>query len=264
MKITTQKKITSLLLATSLGVWSLLPAETVVTERAPAVSSTTTTTSSSGTFTEFVPGSETVTLRTEQGPANYVITKRTTIVDDAGAPVAISSIAPGRPLAVHYVREGERLVASRIVVRAAAPAAVVPVPPREPVAPREEVTTTRTTTSTTEMPGTITEFAPGQTVVVRSESGPEPARYIVNKQTTYVDETGAPLTVERIAPGAPVTVRYINEGGRMVASQIVVRQGGPRDHKDAREERKELKRDYHNEKERLEHEEKELKREERK
>jgi len=254
MKITTQKKIASLLVASSVAAFGLLPAETVVTEPAPAATaSTTTTTTSNGTFTEFAPGTETMTLRSESGPASYVITKRTTVVDEAGAPVAISSLAPGRPMAVHYVREGDRMIASRIIVRAPVAATAVP------AVPREEVTTTRTTT--TEMPGTITEFDPGQTVIVRGETT-EPNRYLINKRTTYVDETGAPIAVERIAPGAPVTVRYINEGGHMVASQIVVR-AGTKTPRDAREERRELKRDYKAEKERLEHEEKALKREER-
>jgi hypothetical protein len=253
MKKITQLKMGGILLAASLGTWGILPAETVVTERtAPATASTTTatTTTSDGSFTEFAPGTETMTMRTEAGPTQYVITKHTEVVDETGAPMTITKIAPGRPLAVHYIRENGHLVASRVVVRGPAPpVAVAP-------APAAEVTTTRTTT--TEMPGTITEFTPGNTVIVRGDARAEPQRYIVNKTTTYVDETGAPIPAERIIPGAPVTVHYLNEGGHMVANQIVVR--SPRD---VSEERRDLKKEYHREKERLEHEEKDLKREER-
>ena len=80
---------------------------------------------------------------------------------------------------------------------------------------------TQTTTSTTSA-GTITQFQPSETVVIRSESNPEPIRYSVTKETTYVDESGNPVSVERVTSGAPVNVEYLREGDRMVASRIVV------------------------------------------
>lgn len=244
-------KMTSVLLAGSIGMWCTLPAQEVVAA-APAetTTTTTTTTTSNGTFTEFTPTSETFTIHSDGGPARYVVTKRTTVVDESGQPVTLSNIAPGRPVAVHYVREHGRLVASRIVVHAPVAAA-----------PAREVSTTRTTT-TTEAPGTITEFEPGQTVVVRGEGG-APLHYVINGQTTYVDETGAPIAVNHLAAGAPVTVHYINEGGHMVASRIVVREAAPAprpaDSHDVHEAREQLKKNYHEEKERLEHQEKRLK-----
>ena len=50
---------------------------------------TTTVTTTKGAFTEYVPGSETLVVRTETNPApsRYVVTKQTTIVDESGAPV---------------------------------------------------------------------------------------------------------------------------------------------------------------------------------
>jgi D-arabinose 1-dehydrogenase-like Zn-dependent alcohol dehydrogenase len=96
---------------------------------------TATTTTTNGAFTEFIPASETIVVRTETNPAplRYVVTKQTTIVDEAGVPVAIEKISPGNPLSVQYTGTGDRLVASRIVVQKA------------PVATERTTTTTTTT-----------------------------------------------------------------------------------------------------------------------
>ena len=110
--------------------------------RAQGTTTTTTSTAATvttadGAFTEFVPSSETIVVRTEKNPAplRYVVTKQTTIVDEGGVPVAIERISPGSPLSVQYTGTGDRLVASRIVVHKA------------PVATERNATTTTTTTT---------------------------------------------------------------------------------------------------------------------
>jgi len=85
--------------------------------------------------------------------------------------------------------------------------------------PAEDVV--RTTTSTISG-GTITEFSPSESVVIQSETTTTPVRYWVTRDTTWVDETGAPVTVERIQRGLPITVRYIHEGDRDIASRVIV------------------------------------------
>lgn len=99
-------------------------------------STATTVTTTNGAFTEFVPASETIVVRTETNPAplRYVVTKQTTIVDEGGVPVAVEKISPGSRLAVQYTGTGDRLIASRIVVHQA------------PVATERNTTTTTTTT----------------------------------------------------------------------------------------------------------------------
>ena len=82
-------------------------------------------------------------------------------------------------------------------------------------------TTVRETTATTSA-GTISEFGP-ETIIIRSETSPEPVRYSYSKTTTYVDETGAPVSIETVKSGLPVTVYYMKVGDRMVASKVVVR-----------------------------------------
>jgi len=78
------------------------------------------------------------------------------------------------------------------------------------------------TTTTTNAAGTISEFSP-DTIVIRSETAPEPIRYAYSKTTTYVDETGAPVTMETVKSGLPVTVYYTKVGDQLVANRVVVR-----------------------------------------
>jgi hypothetical protein len=106
----------------------------------------TTVTTTNGAFTEYVPRSETVVVKTEtsSAPLRYTVTKQTTIVDESGAPVAIDRISPGSQLAVDYSGSGERLVASRIVVRK--PATVTAPVTTVPATTERQTTTTTTTT----------------------------------------------------------------------------------------------------------------------
>jgi hypothetical protein len=107
---------------------------------------TTTVTTTNGAFTEYVPGSETMVVRSESGssPLRYSVTKQTMIVDEAGAPVAIDRISPGSPLSIQYTGSGDQLVASRVVVQRAATAttAVTSVP----AGTGQQTNTTTTTT----------------------------------------------------------------------------------------------------------------------
>lgn len=87
---------------------------------------------------------------------------------------------------------------------------------------QQERMTVDTVTTTTESAGTISDIGP-DTIVVRTETNSSPINYSSTKSTTYVDETGAPVSVETVKSGLPVTVYYTREGDRMVAEKIVVR-----------------------------------------
>jgi len=108
---------------------------------------TTTVTTTNGAFTEYVPGSETMVVRSETGttsPLRYSVTKQTTIVDETGAPVAIDRISPGSQLSIQYTGSGDRLVASRVVVRRAATATTAVT--SMPAGTGQQTNTTTTTT----------------------------------------------------------------------------------------------------------------------
>ena len=87
----------------------------------------------------------------------------------------------------------------------------------------QQETMTVNTVTTTETAGTITEFSP-DTIVIRSETSSSPTHYSYTKSTTYVDDTGAPVSIETVQSGLPVTVYYTLEGDRMVANKVVVRE----------------------------------------
>jgi len=74
-------------------------------------------TNSEGTISEFEPDS--IVIRTERStePLRYSYTKSTTFVDQNGVPVSMSVVKSGLPVTVYYAREGDRLVASKVIVR---------------------------------------------------------------------------------------------------------------------------------------------------
>jgi hypothetical protein len=104
---------------------------------------TTTLTTTNGAFTEYVPGSETMVVRSEAGtsPLRYSVTKQTTIVDETGTPLAVDRISPGSQLSIQYTGSGDQLVASRVVVRRATTAVTT-----VPAGTGQQTNTTTTTT----------------------------------------------------------------------------------------------------------------------
>src|SRR6266404_62357 len=87
-----------------------------------------------------------------------------------------------------------------------------------------QVSETTTTTTTTEGNGTITEFRPGSTIVLKESAGPRQYRF--GKRVTYVTRSGRELdaaTVKsKITVGAPVRVHYVTEGGNMVVDRVTL------------------------------------------
>ena len=120
-----------------------VPSTSTTTTTAPAVtsSSSTTTTSTStldgtGTITTYTPGSDYISFRTETSaaPVKYYYTKNTTIVDPEGKTVEWSMLKPDMPVRYTYVKEGDRMVISKITLT-------------KPVSTYEKETTTTTTTT---------------------------------------------------------------------------------------------------------------------
>jgi len=88
----------------------------------------------------------------------------------------------------------------------------------------DETTTSTTTTRTTTSTGTISEYTPGTTFVMKESSGPVTYRY--GKKVTYVTKKGKVLTEDdvktRIKVGIPVSVGYVTEGDTRVISRVEV------------------------------------------
>jgi hypothetical protein len=142
-----QNRLTTLLAAGAVSAIALTTAfaqtsATTTTTTNPAVtssSSTTTSTSSldgTGTITTYTPGSDYISFRTEtsSAPVKYYYTKSTTIVDPEGKTVEWSMLKPDMPVRYTYVKDGDRMVISKITLT-------------KPVASYEKETTTTTTTT---------------------------------------------------------------------------------------------------------------------
>jgi Rieske Fe-S protein len=81
-------------------------------------------------------------------------------------------------------------------------------------------TTTQTTTTT----GTIHEYVPGTTFVVKETSGPVTYRY--GKTVSYVTKGGKIISADdvktRIRVGLPVSVHYYMDGDTRVVQRVVI------------------------------------------
>jgi hypothetical protein len=130
-------------------------------------------------------------------------------VDESGNTVAVTSMQAGAPVRVYYTKVGDTLVASKVMTRkvttgsAGSPAVV------------ESVESTTTS-------GVISEFGTDR-ILVRTAPGSDPSRYSYTSTTTYVDETGAPVTLSAVKSGLPVTVYYSKAGDAMTATKVVIR-----------------------------------------
>jgi hypothetical protein len=105
----------------------------------------TTTTTSAGTVSDFSPQAIVVTTQDAAAPVRYTYTRSTTYVDENGNPVSIETVKSGLPVTVYYTRDGDDLVASKVVVRTTQ---VVPAAPLQPP-PAASVEQSKTTTTTT-------------------------------------------------------------------------------------------------------------------
>jgi len=81
--------------------------------------------------------------------------------------------------------------------------------------------TTETTTTTTESTGTVTDFTPGQMMVLKTEAV-EPVRYKFSKQVTYVTSDGRVIEPSKITKDSKVHVHYVKDGDDMLVDKVIV------------------------------------------
>ena len=92
---------------------------TSTTDSATGVtSSSTSTIDGTGTITTYTPGSDYISFRTEtsSAPVKYYYTKTTTVVDSDGKTVEWSMLKPDMPVRYTYVKDGDRMVISKITL----------------------------------------------------------------------------------------------------------------------------------------------------
>lgn len=132
--------LTSAFAQTSSTTTTTVPATTTTNPAAVTSSSSTTTSTTSldgtGTISTYTPGSDYIMFKSETAtaPTRYYYTKSTTIVDPEGKTVEWSMLKPDMPVKYTYVKEGDRMVISKITLT-------------KPVSYYEKETTTTTTTT---------------------------------------------------------------------------------------------------------------------
>ena len=87
-----------------------------------------------------------------------------------------------------------------------------------------QVSETTTTTTTTEGNGTITEYTPGSTIILKETSGPR--TYHFGKTVTYVTRSGKTLDEDtvrtRVKVGIPVRVHYVGTGDNLMVDRVIL------------------------------------------
>ena len=81
-----------------------------------------------------------------------------------------------------------------------------------------------TTTTTTESTGTVTEFTPGQALILKTEAA-EPVHYKFGKTVRYVASDGQIVEASKIRKDSKVRVHYIKDGDDMVVDKVIVVMG---------------------------------------
>ena len=126
---TTTQETTTTGTATGAGV-----SATTTTGGTTGVTASTSTLDGTGTITTYTPGSDYITMNAGGSPTKYYYTKSTTVVDPTGATVDMKLLRPDLPVKYTYVKEGDRMVISKITVQ-------------KPLTEITKETTTTTTTS---------------------------------------------------------------------------------------------------------------------
>lgn len=95
----------------------MLFATPVLAQSGVKETTTTTTTTTAGTVSQFGPDSIVVKTTTSSDPTTYSYTKTTTYVDEAGKPVSIETVKSGVPVTIYYDKSGDKMTATKVVVR---------------------------------------------------------------------------------------------------------------------------------------------------
>lgn len=80
---------------------------------------------------------------------------------------------------------------------------------------------TSTTTTTNEARGTITEFSPGVSLVLKTGAG-EPLHFRFGKTVTYMNDEGRSIEPGRIKKNFIARVYYTKEGNDMIINKLIL------------------------------------------
>ena len=152
-------------------------------------------------------------------PLTFRDAQSTQYVDESGKVVKRELLVPGVPVTVESIRTGEGVLASRVIVHQR-------VAKTTEQGPAGTTTTTTTTTTRDAVKATTAEGVMGLWEKDRFQlNTPKDGAvtFLYSKDTKIVDADNKPVEVIRMRqPGLPVTVKFEQEGDRLMANQITV------------------------------------------
>jgi len=80
---------------------------------------------------------------------------------------------------------------------------------------------TEANTTTTESVGTVTEFTPGDSLILKTEAT-EPMHYTFSKTVEYVNAHGKVIEASKIRKDSKVRVHYLKQGDNMVVDKVIL------------------------------------------
>jgi len=80
---------------------------------------------------------------------------------------------------------------------------------------------TETTTTTTESFGTVTEFTPGDSLILKTEAT-EPMHYTFSKNVEYVNAHGKVIEASKIRKDSKVRVHFVKQGNDLVVDKVIL------------------------------------------
>jgi hypothetical protein len=80
---------------------------------------------------------------------------------------------------------------------------------------------TETTTTTTDSFGTVTEFTPGDSLILKTEAT-EPMHYTFSKNVEYVNAHGKVIEASKIKKDSKVRVHFVKQGDDMLVDKVIL------------------------------------------
>lgn len=186
------------------------------------------TVSATGSVFSVEPEMLSVVMEGNPTPVRFAYDKATPYLDDNGSAVSMDLIRPELPLTVHYVTEGEKLIAKKVVITRsmiAGDGAEAPGKKRAELAKAKAREVEKEVESEVNGPqsvtGTIATVEQTISLVPRGEK--KPRSYVINNSTRYVNISGEPVSSAMVLSGMPVTVKAIADGTRLIAQEVTVR-----------------------------------------
>ena len=164
-------------------------------------------------------------------PLNFMYSSKTAFVDEADKSLPWEQMRTGLPVTVNYTTLGEKLMATKVTAsRWMIDGGKAGTAPDEAARKREEIAESKkkkdadNAVRNRSLPaaggGTIMSFE--QVVAVRPQGSADVVQYVVNNSTHYMDTNGQPIDLNLVRTGVPVSIQYVEDSGRKIATQLVV------------------------------------------